>query len=130
MLLTNEGLGQPFRPDEGVMTIEHRFHMDTHDLRDVLIEAGLGLEAEPDWEPEGGVSVSGAFNEATLVSTLNDLSGYVGRAGNGVIATRSIAFRCRLRPPAVAFPRLRRVVACTGILSCWRASLPLRLPGQ
>jgi len=81
------------------MAIEHHFYMDTtasrHELLDVLIQAGLGFEAEPDWKTPNGGSGSGAFNEATSVSILDDRSTSTLRPDNGVIATQYISFRDR-----------------------------------
>jgi len=81
------------------MAIEQHFYMDTtaarHELRDVLIDAGLGFQAQPDWQTPSGRSGSGAINEATVVSILDDLGYRNSRPDNGVIATRSITFRDR-----------------------------------
>lgn len=81
------------------MSIDHHFYMDTsatqHELRDVLIRAGLGFEAEEDWAvPSTGGLGSGAVNEATLVS-IRDISSDRSRPGNGVIPTRKIGFSYR-----------------------------------
>lgn len=83
------------------MSIDHHLYMDTtasrHDLRDVLIRAGLGLEAEPDGIDGGtGGPCSGAFNKATLVSIHDNLLPiFRSRPGAGVTPTRSIGFNYR-----------------------------------
>lgn len=81
------------------MAIEHHFYMDTlatrHELRDVLLRVGLGLQVGPDWEVPSGGFGSGAFTEATNVSIRDDLSGYTLRPDNGVVATRCVTFRDR-----------------------------------
>ena len=87
------------------MALEHHFYMDTaasrHELRGVLIEAGLGFEAElEDWRVPGSAALgSGAFNEATLVSILDDLPPIYRRSRTGVTPTRRIGFRDRKRDP-------------------------------
>jgi len=60
------------------MAIEQHFYIDTtaarHELCDVLIDAGLGFQVQPDWKTPSGRLGSGAINEATAVSILDDLS--------------------------------------------------------
>lgn len=80
------------------MSINHDFYLDTdasrHELRNVLMQAGLGFDAEPDdWSVPGGGFGSGAFNNATLVSFHDDLRPISRRPRAGVTPTRRIGFR-------------------------------------
>jgi len=78
------------------MAIEHHLYLDTpasrHELRDTLVQAGIGLEAAPDWK-----HTSGAIGAATNVTIRDDLSYYFVRPDNGVVATRNAMFRDRKR---------------------------------
>lgn len=73
------------------MALEHHFYMDTpasrHELRDTLVNAGIGFEADPDFE-----NISQASTPATHVIIL-DVPIDWDRPDNGVIATRAITFR-------------------------------------
>ena len=80
--------------------------MDTtasrHELRDALVLAGIGLEADPDWK-----HTSGASSAATNATIVDDLSGRSGRPDNGVVATCRITFRDRkvyLSKPEITWP--------------------------
>ena len=88
------------------MAIEHHFYMDAqasrHALRDALVQAGIGLEAKPDFE-----YLSSASSVATGATILDDLSRRLARPDNGVVATRSITFHDRrvyLSKPEITWP--------------------------
>lgn len=82
------------------MSINHEFYMDTtatrHELRDVLVRAGLGFEARPDstGRPHGLPDLSNATSPATVVTILHQ-DDYRWMPGNGVLPTRRISFHDR-----------------------------------
>ena len=83
------------------MAIEHNFYMDTtatrQELRDVLVGAGIGFEAELDMADgeEGLPDLSLASSPATSVTILGDLHRYAMQPDNGVVATLCVSFRDR-----------------------------------
>ena len=82
------------------MSIDHNFYMDTtatrHELRDALVEAGIGLETRPDMvgRPDGLPDLSFAASPATSVTIL-DGRDYSWMPDNGVLPTRRILFSDR-----------------------------------
>ena len=75
------------------MALEHHFYLDTpatlHELRDALVQAGIGFEVTPDRK-----HTSNAITQATNVTIVaNDRN--LGRPDNGIWATRRITFRDR-----------------------------------
>jgi len=82
------------------MSIDHNFYMDTtatrHELRDALVEAGIGLETRPDMvgRPDGLPDLSFAASPATSVTIL-DGRDYSWMPDNGVLPTRRILFNDR-----------------------------------
>ena len=104
------------------MSIEHHFYMDTpasrHELRDALVQAGIGLEAKPDFE-----YLSHASSVATGVTLLDDPRYRPGRFDNGVVATRSITFHDRkvyLSKPEITWPEFE-AQTLQGIVALLRA---------
>ena len=79
------------------MAIQHNFYMDTsatrHELRDALVRAGIGFEADTDMtgRPDGLPDLSGAFSEATNVTILEERN-HSWVPHNGVLPTRRINF--------------------------------------
>ena len=82
------------------MSINHRLFMDTtatrHELRDVLVEAGLGFEARLDstGRPHGLPDLSNATSPATVVTILNERD-YSWMPDNGVLPTQCVSFHDR-----------------------------------
>ena len=82
------------------MSIHHHFYMDTvaarHELRDTLVGAGIGLEADADMtgRPDGLPDLSGAVSAATSVTILDERD-YSWMPDNGVLPTRRILFNDR-----------------------------------
>ena len=76
------------------MAIEHEFYMDTtasrHELRDILVQVGIGFDVAPDWE-----HTSNATSAATSATILDDLSYITMWPDNGVVARRRVNFRDR-----------------------------------
>ena len=76
------------------MAIEQDLYLDTpasrQAVRDALVDAGIGLEADEDLG-----NTSGAFSIATSVVILDDLSGFWTPRDNGVAAKCSVMFRDR-----------------------------------
>ena len=74
------------------MATEHHFYMDTdvsrHALRDALVQADIGFNAQPDFE-----YLSNAHTVSTDVTLRNESTTRAGRPDNGVVATRVILFR-------------------------------------
>lgn len=104
------------------MSISHHLHIDTsasrHELRDALVQAGIGFEARPDWR-----HTSNASSVATSVTVLDDLSGRSGRPDNGVVATRSVSFDDRkvyLSKPEITWPEFE-AQTLQGIVALLRA---------
>ena len=104
------------------MSIEHHFYMDTpasrYELRDALVQAGIGLEAKPDFEYLSHVS-----SVATGVTLLDDPRYRPGRLDNGVVATCSITFHDRkvyLSKPEMTWPEFE-AQTLQGIVALLRA---------
>jgi len=81
------------------MSINHEFYMDTaatrHELRDVLVRAGIGFEARPDMTGrEHWPDLSRASSPATAVTILDERD-HSWMPGNGVLPTRRISFHDR-----------------------------------
>lgn len=80
------------------MALEHNFYMDTdatrHEVRDVLVGAGIGFEARPDMPggDEGLPDLSLASSPATSVTIYGNLERYSLRPDNGVLATLYVGF--------------------------------------
>jgi hypothetical protein len=76
------------------MSIENDLYLDTsasrHALRDVLVQADIGLEEDADFE-----HISGASSASTGVSIRDDLSSRSGQLDNGVIPTCIVTFYFR-----------------------------------
>jgi hypothetical protein len=76
------------------MSIDSKLFLDSpasrHALRDVLVQADIGLNEVADFE-----HLSQAVSASTTVSIRDDLSSRVGRLDNGVAPTRLVTFRFR-----------------------------------
>ena len=78
------------------MSVNSNFYLDAavsrHELRDMLVRADIGLEADADYKKNAG-----AVSPSTSVSIRDDLSEQSARADNGVIPTRFVGFHCRTK---------------------------------
>jgi hypothetical protein len=78
------------------MSVDNYFYLDAtasrHELRDILVQADIGLEAFPDVAHNAC-----AASASTSVSIRDDLSYQYVRPDNGVIATRIVNFHLRTR---------------------------------
>jgi hypothetical protein len=81
------------------MSIDNDLYLDTpascHALRDVLVQANIGLDEDADYKNSSGRTVSGAVGASTGVTIHGDLSWRSGQLDNGVIPTRLVTFHFR-----------------------------------
>jgi hypothetical protein len=81
------------------MSINSQFFLDTpasrQTLRNVLVQADIGLNESADYRNVSGRTISGASSTSTSVSIHDDLSWRCGRLDNGVMPTRLITFQFR-----------------------------------